>query len=339
MEGTRQAAGRDDGVQAPPRRRRWRRIGAVCGIVTLTLLTGTAGGGYLLLRSYEQEIKRIPNAFPPENRRLPPDSSPGETWLVVGSDRGPVTAGGHAAVTSLWTHDDRRSDVLMLVRLTSDASPQALSLPRDSWVPIPGHGAGKIDDAFALGGSRLLVETVEHLMRVRIDHFAILDLTGLGTVIDILGGVDLGDRHLNGQAALGYVRGRSACGHTCDDRGGAGWQQAFLHALGAKATDIGLLANPFRVDALIRAFTRSVSVDSTADIRDLAVQAAHVSPGNTRIQTPRSHSSWRGPEPVLLLDASRARAQWAAMLGGRRPQDHRRPRPIPESSPGGRAGA
>jgi LCP family protein required for cell wall assembly len=310
MEGTRQAAGRDDGVQAPPRRRRWRRIAAVCGIVTLTLLTGTAGGGYLLLRSYEQEITRIPNAFPPEDRRLPPASSPGETWLVVGSDRsGPF-----------WTHDERRSDVLMLVRLSSGASPpQALSLARDSWVPIPGHGTGKIGDVFALGGSPLLVETVEHLMRVRIDHFATLDFTGLENVIDILGGVDLGGRHLNGQAALGYVRGRSACGHTCDDRGGAGWQQAFLHALGAKATDIGLLANPFRVDALIRAFTRSVSVDSTVDIRRLAGQAAQLSPGSTRIETPRSRASWMGPEPVLLLDASRARAQWAAMLGGSLP--------------------
>jgi LCP family protein required for cell wall assembly len=83
-----------------------------------------------------------------------------------------------------------RSDTVMLVHVPADrSSVQVISLMRDTWVDVPGHGEAKLNAAFSWGGARLTVETVEALLAVRIDHVAVVDFEGLGAFADALGGV------------------------------------------------------------------------------------------------------------------------------------------------------
>lgn len=325
------------------RRRRLRRAIIGCGLTGLALCAGTAYAGFQLINSYEQGITRIPAAFPPEYKRFHPENAQpsvptdgdgknkkgqsaqsrviganGENWLLVGSDRrSPLLTTGSNAGAPFWLYNLQRSDVLMLVHIPHNGSQiQVLSVPRDSWVPIPGMGRSKINNAFARGGSPLLIETVEQVMRTRVDHFAIMDFLGFESAIDVLGGVDLHDRHLSGQEALSFVRNRATCREwLCGDRGRIERQQAFLRALRAKVTDTGLLLNPLRLDGLIRSLTRSVSVDASVSIRQLAGTLAHMDSGDVRFRTAPSTPAWRGPESVLLLDIPQTRHMWSAMVG------------------------
>src|SRR5437016_4724555 len=112
-----------------------------------------------------------------------------------------------------------------------------LSLPRDLWVDIPGHGIGKIDLAYARGGAPLARATVERVFKIPIHYYAWVGLKGLVRVVDRAGGVDVdvlhpvlddnypndfsdsgygtervylaaGPQHLDGRHALQYVRSR-----------------------------------------------------------------------------------------------------------------------------------
>lgn len=56
--------------------------------------------------------------------------------------------------------------------MASDNPTTLISIPRDSYVPIPGHGRDKINAAFALGGGRLLTQTVELATGLHLDHYA-----------------------------------------------------------------------------------------------------------------------------------------------------------------------
>src|SRR3989475_1007898 len=70
-----------------------------------------------------------------------------------------------------------------------------LSLPRDLWVPIPGHASAKIDLAYKEGGAPLARATVEKAFRIPIHYYAWIGLNGLVKVVDRLGGVDVDVLH------------------------------------------------------------------------------------------------------------------------------------------------
>jgi LCP family protein required for cell wall assembly len=100
-----------------------------------------------------------------------------------------------------------------------------LGFPRDSWVEIPGHGAGKINTALQLGGPDLLAETVRHLTGLPVDYYVLTGFNGLPAMVDELGGVDVfvdrrmndsysgarfepGWHHFNGAETLAFTRDR-----------------------------------------------------------------------------------------------------------------------------------
>ena len=66
-----------------------------------------------------------------------------------------------------------------------------VSIPRDSYVPIPGYGSDKINAAFAFGGAPLLVQTVEEATGLRIDHYAEIGFSGFAGIVDAVGGVNV----------------------------------------------------------------------------------------------------------------------------------------------------
>ena len=204
-----------------PRRLTRRRILAIAlgavivcsvSVAVLTTMTETLG----------DNVPRVPGAFDGVAESNRPPASDGETFLLVGTDsRSDLPTTGTAARAA---SSGDRSDVLMIARLAEDGQSAAVvSIPRDSWVDIPGHGRNKINAAYAFGGPSLLIRTVENLTGLHVDHFAVIDFAGFQAVVDSVGGIDVGIsaatsnegvrfhqgvNHLDGAQALAYVRQR-----------------------------------------------------------------------------------------------------------------------------------
>src|SRR5690606_11587247 len=113
--------------------------------------------------------------------------------LLAGSDartdgRGTTGAGKGDA----WKRGGQRSDTIMILHITGDRkSAYLISVPRDSWVNIPGRGMNKINAAYSFGGPPLYIQTIEELTGLRMDHLAVIDWTGFQALTDALGGVEM----------------------------------------------------------------------------------------------------------------------------------------------------
>ena len=112
--------------------------------------------------------------------------------LVAGVD--PRTGLTHHEEVVLHVGNDvsSNSDTLMLMHVSADRSRvTVVSIPRDSWVNIPGHGMNKINAAYGLGGAKLMVQTVEQATGMTINDYVEVDFLGFVKVIDALGGVNI----------------------------------------------------------------------------------------------------------------------------------------------------
>jgi LCP family protein required for cell wall assembly len=330
----------DDGTLEPedppraPRRRRLVRVLLAAAAAVVLSVGGAAGLFFERQRAYDRNLQRIPGAFPVEPDR--PARAPGraQNWLLVGSDRraDQATTGGNAGEL-LWRYGAQRADTILLVHLPADRRRAYLvSVPRDAWVPIRGHGNAKLNAAFSFGGPPLLIATVERLTGVRVDHFAILDFQGFRSMTDALGGVDVrvartvrdparkvvwpaGIHHLDGARALDFVRQR----HNLPggDLGRIKRQQAFLKALAGRAVDRGTLANPLKLNAFLEASTKAVSVDESLTVsrlRSLALQFRSVRAGDLVFLTvPVAGTGTEGRQSVVYLDRARGRSLYRAL--------------------------
>lgn len=179
-----------------------------------------------------------------------------------------------------------RTDTILFTRVDPvEKKITMISMPRDTMVQIPGHGTQKLNAAYAFGGASGAVETVSDIAGVGISHFCLVDMDGLVSVVDALGGVevdvpieindedagghlDAGLQTLNGEQALILCRSRNAF----EDFGGgdiyrAANQRLVLQAIAKKVleSDIGTIANT------VTAFSEFVSTDlSVNDIVGLA---------------------------------------------------------------------
>jgi LCP family protein required for cell wall assembly len=123
--------------------------------------------------------------------------------------------------------DGNRTDTMMIYFIPKTGPGVLLSLPRDSYIDIPGVGYNKLNAAYAYGGAPLLVETVERRTGIRIDGYLEVGMAQFASLIDLVGGLDIcidysvadpdsnlyldaGCHHLNGAQGLAYVRMRYA---------------------------------------------------------------------------------------------------------------------------------
>ena len=258
--------------------RHGRRIALVAGIVVVVLIAGTAGS-YFWVGSKLDKSVTLP-AFSGQ--------SAGENWLIVGSD-------GRAGLTDKEIVQDHvgfdfgtdDSDSLMLLHMGT-GTPVLISIPRDSYVPIPGHGDNKINAALAFGGPSLLVQTVESVTGLRIDHYMGIGFGGLVSVVNTVGGVRIclptalkdtnsgadfkaGCQNMNGVQALEFVRDRHSFAD--EDLQRIEDQRAFLKALLSKATSPGVYLNPFTALPFASTAASSISVDKGTSLYDM-IQAA-----------------------------------------------------------------
>ncbi|MFD5127443.1 LCP family protein [Streptomyces olindensis] len=325
--------GQAPGSGGRPRRRL--RTLLVCLVIAVAgLLALGAGGVWWATNHYGDQVERIPHAFPDGPRPPKPDDPEGKnnhgtTFLLAGLDSRSAkpTTGGNA-LADLWKAGAQRSDTLMLVHLgPGERTSYTVSIPRDSWVPIPGHGSAKINAAFSWGGPQLLVETVEQLTRVRIDHFAVIDWHGFRSLTDAVGGVPItvpadsydpeqkrhftaGTHTMNGEEALSYVRQRHGLPGGELDR--IKRQQQFLRALIGEIRDDVSITNPLKIDRMLDAIARTVSVDdqlSNGDLRDLVLGLRHLDSGDAYFTTaPIVRSDFIDRQYVLILDRAGLRS-------------------------------
>ncbi|MDH6108515.1 LCP family protein required for cell wall assembly [Kitasatospora sp. MAP12-15] len=324
--------------RAAKRRRHLRHVVVSLVAVLLGLLMIGVGTVEWGTNHYAGEVQRIPNALPnlPADQRpvKPPEAGKSLTFLLVGLDaRSDLPTTGNAAGAPLWTYGAQRTDTIMLLHLTSDRHQAYLvSIPRDTWVPIPGHGEAKINAAFSWGGPPLLIQTVEQYTGIRIDHFGAIDWSGFTSLTNAVGGVTItipgnsydpeqnrhwtaGTTTMDGATALAYVRQRYGLPNGDLDR--IARQQNFLRALMTKVAGQISLTDPFGLSRLMDATAKAVSVDSqlsNSELRDLALGMRNLGSGNvTFVEPPLGGFMTVDGQDALSLDATKAPALWKAV--------------------------
>ncbi|MFJ3791930.1 LCP family protein [Kitasatospora sp. NPDC090091] len=341
--------GEEDGPEPPARRRRTRRVllWTLCALLVLAL--GAGGTVYWVAQHYASSVTRIPDAFPtaPESAQPQPVPASGLNLLLVGLDaRSDVPTTGSAARAPAWRAGAARSDTMMLLHLSEDRrSASLVSLPRDTWTDVPGHGRAKLNAAYSWGGPALMTETVQNLTGIRIDHLAVIDWNGFRALTDAVGGVDItiprtieavgearaweaGTHHMDGAQALLYVRERYGLPGGDLDR--TKRQQNFLRSLMLRIMDSGTLTSPSRLGGLLQSVGEVVSVDdrlSNTDLFQLAWSLRSLRPDDVRfMNAPFGGFDTRDGQSVVLLDERPAAQLWEAMRNDRMPQyfrDHR----------------
>lgn len=287
------------------------------------LLVGVLGAGLYLKGQIEHGIETIADPFAglptraPESALSPSGGRP-VNILLLGSDSR-ISAGD----PTQWRFGAQRTDSIMLLHITGDRDgAYVVSIPRDSWVPIPGRGTAKINAAFSYGGPPLMIQTVEELTGVRIDHFAVADFQSFADLTDAVGGVTItipadtyahgervmtaGTQVLDGEQALAYARQRYGLPGGDFDR--IKRQQNWVRAMADSALSRGTLTNPVEAWRLIRTLTRSVAVDegfSTSDMISLALDMREVRPDDVEFVTvPVLGTGWSpdGTQSIVRLD-------------------------------------
>ncbi|MFI0484308.1 LCP family protein [Actinomadura sp. 9N215] len=326
-----------DGEGEPKRKRRWPRVLIAIGVFVVLVVAGLGGLVWQRQSSYNGNIDRIPGVMPDDGAQRPgPNVEGTENWLLVGSDsRADAATTGEG--NQVWKPGQQRTDTIMLLHLPADRKKAYIvSFPRDSWVDIPGYGDQKINAAFSFGGPKLLIETIENLTGVRVDHYGAIDFEGFKSMTDALGGVTVnikqsvydparkkqwtaGKQKLDGEEALLFVRQRYNLPNGDFDR--IKRQQAFLGALAKQAADRGTLTNPLKLDRFLSALTKSISVDegvSAGDMRSLAVSMRSVRASDVMFLTaPHQGTGRRGKQSVVLLDRTKATALFDAVKTAR----------------------
>jgi len=260
-------------------------------------------------------IKRV-DAFAGLNSR-PPKASSAVNYLLVGSDtREGLTKAELKLlrVGSTASAAGARSDTILLVHI-SKARDKAviISMPRDTLVTIPTYTdsfgkvhtpfKAKLNAAFNYGGAPMLIQVIESMTNLRIDHYVEINFAGFAHMVDALGGIQVctktnindpkshlvlavGVHTLDGIQALKYVRTRDFDG--MGDLGRMQRQQQFMSSVLRKATSTGVLLNPIKMLDFFNAAMATVKTDSalnSSDLITLAKQMRNLSASKVRTLT------------------------------------------------------
>jgi LCP family protein required for cell wall assembly len=281
-------------ISAGRKARQHRALALVCTALSLVVLL-TAAGGWALTSYINGHVGRVS-----AGTSGPPPTGP-LNILVAGVDR----REGLTRKQELQLHVGRavssNSDTLMIVHVAADhRSVSVVSLPRDSWVDIPGHGMNKINAAFGLGGPELMVRTVEQNTGLTINDYAEVNFLGFVKIVNALGGVNIclptavddsysglhlpkGRHHVSGITALEFARDRHS--FALSDLARIGNQQQLLSSLLHEAISSGTLANPVRLSDFLHATLAALRVDQHLNVSSLASELRTVPPSDVTFST------------------------------------------------------
>jgi LCP family protein required for cell wall assembly len=316
---TRQAAEARGPQQPRPSKKKQRnkrvlRI-AIAAASSLVVVAGAlVGGSYLWVEHKVSSIQRIHVAA------LTAKTQSEFSLGTPGSINVLLTASG-------WFPDQDLPTGLIEI-LHVDANHQGgavISFPANLVVDVPGHGDMRLGETLTVGGPSLMVQTLEKLTDVRIEHFSRVDYSGLPQIVGSMGGVNVdvpypvrsfgfyfraGINRITSANALAYVRQVSVSQVTR-----TALQENLLRAILHKiANRRYFVATDWRVlDAVVRA----VSVDSdlsNSEIEALTLSLGHLtSSAGVSIDVPTVGSPDAGFNDPVYLDRGLARKLWRAI--------------------------
>jgi LCP family protein required for cell wall assembly len=278
------------------------------------------------------QIARVDAA--PSGQR--PADQPGKTFLLVGSDSRAGLSKAEQKRLGTGSTSGQRTDTIMLVYLPPGGKSTLISVPRDSYVDIPGSGKNRINAAYAFGGPELLVQTVERNTGLRLDGYMEIGFGGFVNIIDALGGIRMcvpkaiqdrdskldlpkGCQTLSGVEALGYVRMRKA-----DPRGDLGRverQREMLAAVADKAASPATVLNPVRYWNFCIASADAIKLGRDTSLPEtllLAIAMKQISGGNgLTLTVPISSPGASTPVgSAVLWDAAKSKAMFSDIARG-----------------------
>jgi LCP family protein required for cell wall assembly len=280
------------------RKHRWRRR-LLYGFAALIVLVAAGAGGIYVYANYRfDQIKKV------HSKHLvaqPADPLKPFNLLLVGSDSR-AFVDNSTQVRAFGDDADaggQRSDVTMVARFDPvNKTVTVLSIPRDLWVDIPGNvpnisGMNRINAAYN-SGPDLLVQTIEQVLGVPVNHYASVGFDGFSGMVNALGGITMdfptevkdqytgldvtqtGCQVVNGTTALQLVRSR----HLYYMNSNGYWeydglsdfsriqrQDAFFRAVLAKINSS--ITNPLAINSFIGAAVGNVTIDDTLTQGDL----------------------------------------------------------------------
>ena len=260
----RQAAGVGPARPRQRKKRRWPLVVVACVLLML------AWPVFLMIdaNSHLKKIDALSGAA----------NTSGTTYLLAGSDS---RADGSVPDDT----EGQRADSIMLVHVAPNGQTSNISLPRDTYVEIPGYGWDKLNASYAYGGPALLVKTVEKLTGLTVDHYAEIGMGGVSNIVDAVDGVNLcfdlsvederselnweaGCHDADGKTALAFARMRYS-----DPRGDIGRaerQRQVVSKTVSKAMKPATLLNPMSALRVERAGASAFTVDQDSSVIDVA---------------------------------------------------------------------
>ena len=319
----------------PSSGRRWtrpRRILGILAILIALILVGTVGT-YFYLNS---KLHRA-NILVDYSGR--PALASGTNWLIAGSDsRQGLTRAQERQYGTGHDISGHRSDTILILHVPAGGGhPLLISLPRDSYVHIPGSGMNKLNAAFAFGGPKLLAETVQDATGLHISHYMGIGFGGFVNVVDDVGGVRLCVKHalndrasnlhlkagcqvLTGGQALAYVRDRHT--FSTQDLQREQDQRIFLKALLTKMTSPGVMFNPFSALPAASGAVDTLTVDNSTSLYQL-IRVAMALRGAQTTTVPIANSNYvTAAGDAVLWNSQEAKTLFNDLNAGR---------PVPKS--------
>ncbi|GLY41608.1 LytTR family transcriptional regulator [Amycolatopsis sp. NBRC 101858] len=365
----------------PSRARRAGRVTrrVAVGLVSVLAL-GASGYAYVTKDQLQSTVPTTDALTPRAGEPAPPPADDGaDDILLVGSDARTDAQGNQLplrVLKELRTEANSgavNTDTVILLRVPKDGSkPSAVSVPRDTWTDIPGRGKAKINSAYGIAkahfaqelrgqgerdqakierdsdteGRRVLVQAVQDLTQVRIDHYAEINLLGFYLLTEALGGVKVclnhatedkdsganfrrGEQTVSGGEALSFVRQRKNLPRGDLDR--IVRQQAFLSSALRQVLSAGTLTSPGTLNNLMDAVHRSLTLDPGLDLLQFAQQAKGIASGDLTFATiPVITANGRSPDGQSIVEIDpKAVREFVAGLAGRSAAQ------VPAGSPGG----
>jgi LCP family protein required for cell wall assembly len=302
------------GANAPKKRHRVRRILLISVVVLLAYVVALA----TVFALSTNKIDAMPQSQAADTA--------GSNYLLVGTDNRENLSKKQRKQLHTGFSEGARTDSIMLLHVPTFGDPTLVSLPRDSWVPIAGHGSDKINAAYSFGGPPLLIDTVETVTGLRVDHYVEIGMDGVAGVVDSLGGVTLcpkqryndarsglkvkaGCQEMDGKTALAYVRMRYS-----DPRGDIGRaerQREYIAAVGKKAMSPTTWLNPIKMFSVDTAAAGALTVDQSTGIVDdarLALALGRISMGSGESTSVpiENESLWVGGQQAVKWDTDKA---------------------------------
>jgi LCP family protein required for cell wall assembly len=285
---------------------------SVAAVLSALVLAGS-GWGWHLARVAEASVGRT-DAIP-DTGSSDVDGAALNLLLVGMDSRTGLTPEQQAQYSTGDPEGVQNTDSMMLVHLPADGSAASfVSLPRDTYVPIPGFGESRLNSAYARGynaaegseadraaaGAQLLVQTVGQLTGLRIDHFAQIDLLGFINLSTIVGGVEVnlcqatsdplsgadfpaGVQTISGDDALKFVRQRHGLPRVDLDR--VVRQQVYIAGMLRNVLSTDLLLDLGKQKAIVEQVGSSLTLDEGLDLFDLAARMQSVQLGDITFQT------------------------------------------------------